>query len=163
MHRCLFLCLVACGGGSSSLEVEEASCQAGQLTFKHTLTLDDGVASGQGSITTEGYAFGNTFHDGNGELHLGLLSISGGTPRTEIVRLEFEDALIGGDTVDARGFVKLTDQGLDAGNCETTGFSGRITDIGDGWKFTIEDLHTSPYCGGAAFSGAFAGCTRSSN
>lgn len=165
--RILAVVLVAaCGGGDAGLEVEEASCQAGQLHFVHDLSLDGGTASGEGSITTGGLIFGNAgFLDGQGNRLNGTLTLTsaGGSGSSMIVRVEFEDALLEGGTVGARGTVALADQGIEAGNCERADFDGRISDIGDGWKFTLVGLHAAPFCDGPAFSGSFAGCTRSSN
>ena len=140
-------------------------CQAGQLYFVHDLTLDGGTASGEGSLTTGGLIFGNAgILDGQGKPQNGSLTLySGSSGSSMILRVEFEDALLGGGTVGARGSIKLVDQGIEAGNCETADFDGRITDFGDGWKFTLVGLRANPFCGGEAFSGSFAGCTRSSN
>ena len=162
----LIVFAAACGGGDGGLEVDEAMCSPNQLTFVHDLSLDGEHASGEGSIATGGVIFGNAgILDDQGKPQNGVLilnaSSSGASPA--LLRIEFEDALLGGGTVDARGSVKLVDQGIDAGNCETAGFSGRLTDFGDGWKFTLVELHASPYCGGASFGGSFAGCTRSAN
>lgn len=156
--RITWVCvLAACGGGGSSLEVEQASCQVDELNYVHT--LDDGT--GEGNFPVDGYIFANALRDGNGEEHLGVLDLRAGT--ATIVHVEFEDLLVGGGTVDARGHVKLVDLGIDVGNCETASFSGRISDIAGGWSFTLEDLRASPYCSGAAVSGAIAGCILSGN
>ena len=165
MHR-LFVVLgipalalvAACADDGSTLEVAIEDCQPGRLRYIHDLALDGGVTSGNGDLTITGHAFSNVLGAGA----LGTLDLHGPGGVT-LVHVEFEDLLAVGETVDARGSVKLVDQGIEAGNCETAGFTGRISDFGDGWRFTFVDLHASPFCGGATLRGSFAGCTRSTN
>jgi hypothetical protein len=165
MRRFLFLVMAACGGGDEAgLEVEESTCTAGRFRYAHDLSLGGGVAGGEGDLSSTGVSFVNAgFRDSNGNVMNGSLQIfgSGGTGTSTLVELEFEDTLANGGTVAARGTVNLAMQGIEAGNCDTAGFSGRLSEIGDGWKLTLVDLHAAPFCGGAAISGSFAGCTRS--
>jgi hypothetical protein len=164
MRRFLLVCVVtACGGGGEGLEVQESSCQANRFHYVHDLDLGE-TAGGEGDLSADGLSFINAgFTTGDGPPENGVLEIfkSGGSGPTTIVHVEFEDLLANGATVDARGYVRLDEQGVHAGNCETAAFTGRISDFGDGWKFTLVDLHASPYCSGAAIGGSFAGCTRS--
>lgn len=164
MRRFLLLALTsACsGGGGEGIEVQESNCQVGRFYYEHDLKLGE-VAGGTGSLTISGQAFFNAgITDANGNRMNGkleLLNTGGGGPST-IVSIEFEDLLAENATVDARGHVRLDTPGIHAGNCETAGFSGRITDIGDGWKFTLVDLRASPFCSGSELAGSFAGCVR---
>src|SRR5688572_27229131 len=148
MRACMWIVLAACGGGGSSLEVDESECVVGRLRYTHDL----GTSTGEGDLSLTGHAFFNALGGEPGTLQLS--KSSGAGPSMVVIRVEFEDLLAQGATVPARGFVTLVDQEIDAGNCETAGFSGRISDIGDGWKFTLEDLHASPYCSGASLSGS---------
>lgn len=166
MRPSIFFLLAACGGGAGEgLEVEESTCNVGRLHYVHDLSLGGGVSGGEGDLSAPGHAFFNAgIRDANGNTMPGSLEIFGSTGQTVVVRIEFADLLAEGDTVDAHGYIKLVEQGVDAGNClERTELSGRLADIGNGWKFTLLDLHASPYCSGAAFSGSFAGCVRSGN
>lgn len=164
---CVFVFLAACGGGGGEgLEVQESSCQPDRFHYVHDLSLGDGVTGGEGDLSSNGVAFVNAgLQDAQGNPQPGSLQIFGssGSGTSMIVTIEFQDLLARGGTVDARGRVELADQGIVAGNCEADGFSGRLSDFGDGWRFTLVELHASPYCSGVAFSGSFAGCTRSSN
>lgn len=163
MRVFIFALVAACSGGASEgLEVQESQCAVDRFRYVHDLSLGDGVAGGEGDLSASGHAFFNAgIRDAQGNTQPGYLEVFGTS--TVVARIEFTDLLADGDTVAARGYVKLTQQGIDAGNCETADLSGRITALGGGWKFTLVDLHASPYCGGPALSGSFAGCIRSGN
>lgn len=166
MRLCLLLCVVtACSdGGGEGIEVQESSCQTDRFHYVHDLALGE-VTGGEGDLAVSGHSFVNAGTSTNGGApENGVFEIlaTGTSGTSTIVHVEFEQTLARGATVDARGYVRLDLQGIHVGNCETAELTGRISDFGDGWKFTLVDLHASPFCGGAAISGSFAGCTRSS-
>ncbi len=158
----LILAVGACGGGDGAGLDAPEDCQPGRLSYVHDLTLDGDVTGGGGDLAITNHSFVNASQDQNGNPQLGSLEVGdlGGMSGGPRIKLEFRELVSDGGTVDARGFVKLPQQGIDAGNCETAGFAGRITTITDGWRFTLVDVHASPYCSGAAIAGSFAACIR---
>lgn len=152
--RWLVALLAACDDGSDALQVDESSCAVGRFHFVHDLAMGDGAGGGEGDISITGHAFVNKLGSELGYLELGDFGVTGGTH----VKLEFDKLLAEGASVDARGSFVV--EGIAAGNCETGSFSGRLTDFGGGWKFTLVDLRAAPFCSGATFSGSFAGCTK---
>ena len=141
--------LAACGEEFDAPD----DCQPGQIHIVHG-TAD--VTATLGNLS-----FVNVFgQNGVGTLDIGDIGGNGGGDR---VFIEFPELLAHGDTVAARGLVKLA--GIDAGNCDGDGFSGvlRQDDDGDGWRWSLGDLYAPPYCGGTKVAASLSGCYRTSN
>jgi len=153
-----WLCgLGACGGGSGGEEGLEppTDCGVEELSYTYRLEGRNSGGGGNGSEPLENSLFINRLSD-----DLGRLEIfgAGGTAR---IFLEFDEPLVSPGEVAVRGFVKLPTS-VDAGHCESGGFSGRLTelDTGDGWAFSLVGLHEAPYCDGEELDGSFAACYR---
>ncbi|HLU65924.1 MAG TPA: hypothetical protein VKZ63_06595 [Kofleriaceae bacterium] len=148
--------LCACGG-EEGLD-PPTDCPTGALSYVYELDSGGEAASGEGSVTLGTMVFVNALSDDEpGRL---LIGEDGATQ--PVVSIEFDDPVARGDSVPARGFVSLPGGEIDVGNCETGDFSGTIgTDAdGDGYWFSLVDLHLPPYCEGAAVDGSIAGCYR---
>lgn len=149
----VLVCVVACGGGSDGDDgLAPPSCPAdGTFRYIH----DIGGTTVEGEIPDVNYAFGNKISDDPGSLDIGQR----GTPGGDRVHLEFDQAILDGQTVRARGLVQIGS--LDVGNCETGSSASKFTALrgeDGGWTFVFVDLHEAPYCEGAAVTGSFAGC-----
>ena len=143
----LLLVFSACGGGDDGPDCEAMTVVVNrpdrpEMPFEYVNTS---------------YAFVNAF-GGNGTLDVELAG--GGA-----LHLEWPELVADGDTVDARGWFRVTAgvTAIDVGNCLTgSSFSGEMTVDGDGQggRFVLRDLHSAPYCSGASVAGELSGCFR---
>ena len=143
----ILVLLAACGGG-----LDAPTCADGEVTVRGD--LGGGVVEDSRGGSTQ-YTFINAFGGNPGSLDIGFVDGAA-------LHLEWEELVANGDSVPARGALAFGGE-LDVGMCETGPYSGTLEmdDDGDGGRFQLVDLHTAPYCTGAAVDGTVTGCFRS--
>jgi hypothetical protein len=143
--RGLFAIVVLAGCASDGIDAPD-DCTVDQLHVIHGTSED--------SVTIMTHIFVNKISDDPGSLAIGTMG-------SDFVSVEFDSLIANGDQGDARGYVQLT-SGLDAGNCDTASFSGKLFVDNGYYRFELNDLHAGPdYCSGAAVDGTIGGCYRS--
>lgn len=146
---CLLAVLAACGGedGDGEPALDPPTCQPdGILRYVHNL----GGTEVSGELPRNGYIFANKITDDDP----GVLIV--GDAAADHLHVEFEALVAKGGTTSATGSFKIGD--LEAGNCETALPSRLHARSDDGWKVTLVDLRSPPYCTGPALTGSFAAC-----
>jgi hypothetical protein len=140
------IAVLACGCGADDLDAPD-DCAVDELHIVHGARDE--------RMTVTNHIFVNKIGADPGVLNVG----SSGTGST-FAEIEFNKLIANGDEGAARGRVTLP-SGLDVGNCETSGFSGRIF-VDDGYyRWELVELHEAPYCSGAKVTTALGGCYRS--
>jgi len=122
-----------------------SDCGSGDLHYKYA-GMDQHLAIAS-------LIFVNAINGQPGQLHIGM----GGSDEISVT---FSALVADGATTSSRGFANLPSAGVDVGNCDTASESGAIEPVkkDGGYRFVIEDLHSAPYCTGAALGGKFEAC-----
>ena len=138
------------GGGDGGSDGSDGPPACGAVEFIAVGTLNGSPVEERATVTGQFLVnvpgdtgcYVNVYFEGGGRL-----------------RLEWADTLAAGQSSPASGSVNLEAQGgINAGNCSDRDYASRMTMLQNGVEFTLKNLHTAPYCSGAAYTGELAGC-----